>query len=181
MKEIDFNFEQISVDDTMSCNDRAVDLHAYLGFEEVLKNSMEIIIEDKVVRIPSLPSFVLLKLISWSDRPESRDNDLYDILKIIESYYEYESNAIMERHFDLFDKEPFDQLMIAARVLGRGTKQYIQKSEELRDRVLLLLADNLNEPSDSEITRERARIKDAEISYTHALLLEFQTGLTEEA
>jgi hypothetical protein len=60
----------------------------------------------------------------------------------------------MERHFDLFDKEPFDQLMIAASVLGRDTKQYIQKSEELRDRVLLLLAANLNEPLDSEITRE---------------------------
>jgi hypothetical protein len=44
----------------------------------------------------------------------------------------------MERHFDLFDKEPFDQLMIAARVLGRDTKQYIQKSEELRNGVLAI-------------------------------------------
>lgn len=45
---------------------------------------------------------VILKLIAWRDRPEERDNDLYDILRIIERYFDYNYDEIVEHLIILF-------------------------------------------------------------------------------
>jgi predicted nucleotidyltransferase len=64
---------------------RHVDLH-FLGFREVMEESVSVNIDERMVNIPPLPGMVILKLIAWSDRPEERLDDLSDILKIILNY-----------------------------------------------------------------------------------------------
>jgi predicted nucleotidyltransferase len=88
-------------------------------------------IEEKIANIPPLPGRVILKLIAWSDRPEERENDLSDILIIIQHYYDLAWDEIVEQHFDIIDKDPFDQLLIAAEVLGRNSSIYLQKSKTI--------------------------------------------------
>ena len=123
---------------------------------------------------------VILKLIAWSDRPEERENDLSDILKIIEHYYNLKWDEIVEKHFDTLDKDPFDQLLIAAEVLGRNSQLYLQKSEAISERVLKVLDANLADPAKSAIARDWARKLDKEIEYAFALLGAFQKGITDE-
>jgi len=72
-------FGEIEEKNTIGFNERYTDLHV-LGFKEVLKNRREHKIEDRVVHVPPIPGMVLLKLVAWSDRPEDRSNDPYDIL-----------------------------------------------------------------------------------------------------
>ena len=114
-------FGQIEQNKRAGFHQRKVDLHV-LGFKEVLESSERLAIEDKLIQIPPLAGMVLLKLIAWSDRPEIRSTDLYDILTIIQHYFDLNYDEIVEHHYDIFPEDNFDQLKIASRVLGRHAR-----------------------------------------------------------
>lgn len=172
-------FGEVEEIDTLMFNERNSDLHV-LGFREVLEDSEQVKIEDTIVNIPPLPGMIVLKLVAWSDRPEERENDIADILKIIEYYFDYNFDEIVEHHFDTFPEEDeLDQLLIAAEVLGRKSKHYLKKSEKLDTRIRSVLKNNLNNERESKIAKEWARINDWEIEYAFSILVAFQKGLNE--
>lgn len=170
-------FGEIEENYTVNFNERHTDLHM-LGFREVMEEAMPIHIEEKIANIPPLEGMVILKLIAWSDRPEERENDLSDILKIIEHYYRLKWDEIVEWHYDTLEKEPFDQKMIAAEVLGRNARKYIDKTKAISERILNVLDSNLYDASKSTIAKEWARKLDTDIEYAFALLTAFQKGIT---
>lgn len=172
-------FGEIEEKDTMNFTKRNSDLHV-LGFSEILEESASVAIEEKVVNIPPLPGMVLLKLVAWSDRPEERDNDLADILKIIEHYFDLEFDDIVENHNDIFPEDEFDQMKIAAEVLGRKAGHFLDKSERLSQRIHSVLKENLSDTSNSVIARDWAKRFDAEIEYTYSLLEAFYKGLLKK-
>jgi len=172
-------FGEIEENYTVNFNERNTDLHV-LGFREVMEEAVQVEIEDKIANIPSLPGMVVLKLIAWSDRPEERGDDLSDILSIIQHYYNLNWDEIVEKHYDTLDKDPFDQLLIAAEVLGRNSKLYLQKSKAISERVLKVLETNLEDASQSAIAKEWAIKLDKEIEYAFDLLGAFQKGITHE-
>ncbi|MCX6293305.1 MAG: hypothetical protein NT127_03275, partial [Sphingobacteriales bacterium] len=145
---------------------------------EVMEEAVSVQIEEKIVNVPPLAGMVILKLIAWSDRPEERENDLSDILKIIAHYFTLKWDEILEIHYDTLDKEPFDQKTIAAEVLGRNARLYLDKSKAISERVLKVLETNLQDASKSAIAKEWARKLDVDIEYTFALLTAFQKGIT---
>ncbi|MEQ6118580.1 hypothetical protein [Reichenbachiella sp. MALMAid0571] len=170
-------FGEIEENDTIRFNERYSDIHV-LGFKEVLQDAKAIYIEEKIVQIPPLPGMIILKLVAWSDRPEERDNDLSDILRIIEHYFELEFDEITEKYYTTFpEDDSFDQLRIAAEVLGSKAKEYLNKSETLSTRILSVVHENLQEEEKSAIAREWARKKDWEIKYAYSILKAFQKGL----
>jgi predicted nucleotidyltransferase len=173
-------FSEIEENHTFNFNERYTDLHL-LGFREVMEEAVPVQIEEKIANIPPLAGMVILKLISWSDRPEERENDLSDILKIIEHYYALKWDEIVEMHYDTLDKEPFDQKIIAAEVLGRNARLYLDKSKAISERVLNVLETNLQDASKSAIAKEWARKLDVDIEYTFALLTAFQKGITHSS
>ncbi len=147
-------FGEIEEKFTIQFNERYTDLHV-LGFSEVLQESGTVQIEEKSLKIPSLPGMVILKLITWSDRPEDRDNDLYDILRIIEHYFNLNFDEIVEHHNDTFPEEyDLDQFKIAARVLGRKASQFLNISEAINDRILKTINDNVANAKDSVIAKQ---------------------------
>lgn len=172
-------FGEIEQKFTINFNERYIDLHI-MGFREVMEETVPAHIEEKIANIPSLPDMVILKLISWSDRPDERENDLADILKIIEHYYELEWDAIVEQHSDTLNNEPFDRLLIAAEALGRNSRLYLNKSKAITERILRVLEDNLEDASKSAIAKEWAVKLDANIEYTFDLLNAFQKEITHE-
>jgi predicted nucleotidyltransferase len=171
-------FGQIEQQDTVQFNERYTDLHV-LGFKEVLSEPVESIIEEKIVRMPSFPGMVVLKLVSWNDRPEERDNDLYDILRIIDKYFEFNFDEIVEHHYDTFPDGDLDRLIVAARVLGRNARRFLKNSVNLESRVLLVLKNNLMDAENSTIARKWAVIRQCEINYAHSILSAFHVGITE--
>jgi len=170
-------FGEIEENYTANFNERYTDLHI-LGFREVMEEAVPVQIEEKIVNIPPLEGMVILKLIAWSDRPEERENDLSDILKIIEHYYALKWDEIVEIHYDTLDIEPFDQKIIAAEVLGRNAKLYLNKSKAISERILKVLETNLQDATKSAIAKEWARKLDVDIEYAFALLTCFQKGIT---
>lgn len=172
-------FGEIEENFTVNFNERYTDLHV-LGFREVMQEAVQVKIEDKIANIPPLPGMVILKLIAWSDRPEERENDLSDILKIIQHFYDLSWDEIVEVHYDTLDKDPFDQLIIAAEVLGRKSKIYLQKSEVISKRILEVLESNLQEPTKSAIAKEWARKLERDLEYAFSLLDSFYKGIKHE-
>ena len=173
-------FGQVEENDTISFHERHSELYV-LGFQEVLAHTNPIEIDEKVIQVPPLPGMVILKLVAWSDRPAERDNDLTDILKIVEEYYEHEWNEIVDTHHDLLERidDVNGQLKIAARVLGRQAKEYLLKSETLSTRILGLLEEQLTSAESSAIARQWAAKKDIEVEEALAILKECETGIKE--
>ncbi|MBS2100722.1 hypothetical protein [Carboxylicivirga linearis] len=171
-------FGEIEEQDTINFNKRYSDLHV-LGFTEVLEEAVSIPIEEKMVNIPPLPGMIILKLVAWSDRPEERDNDLADILKIIKHYFDLEFDDIVENHNDIFPDDDFDQMKIAAEVLGRKAGVFLNKSETLSQRIHSVLKENLSDASMSAIAREWSRKLDVEIEYAYSVLESFYKGIFE--
>lgn len=172
-------FGQIEENDTINFNKRYSDLHV-LGFREVLEEAVEVEIEEKVVNIPPLPGMIVLKLVAWSDRPEERENDLADILKIIQHFYDVAYDEIVEFHYDTFPEvDDFEEIVIAAEVLGRKAKVFLNKSERLSQRILKVLKENLTEASKSKIAKEWARKLDKDIEFAYKILEAFQKGILE--
>ncbi len=171
-------FGEIEERDTVKFNERYSDLHI-MGFKEVLEDAVPIPIEDKIVNIPPLPGMIILKLVAWSDRPEDRENDLADILKIIEHYFDHNFDEIVEFHNDIFPEDGFDQLLIAAEVLGRKSKLYLEKSNALSERIRSVLNTNLDSEKESKIAKEWARINSWNVEYSFSILKSFQKGLID--
>jgi predicted nucleotidyltransferase len=171
-------FGEIEENYTINFNERFTDLHV-LGFKEVLEETNEIRIEEKIAKIPSLHGMILLKLVAWADRPEERPNDPYDILRIIEYYYLYNLNEILDNHYDIFPEDNFDQLKISARVLGRKAAHILQKSEKLSARIFTILNENKMNPVKSSFVRQWVQQKDWTFEYAVEILNEFETGLKE--
>lgn len=171
-------FGEIEENYTINFNERFTDLHV-LGFKEVLEVTNEIRIEEKIAKIPSLHGMILLKLVAWADRPEERPNDPYDILRIIQYYYLYNLNEILDNHYDVFPEDNFDQLKISARVLGRKAAQILQKSEKLSVRIFTILKETKMNTVKSSFIRQWVQQKDWTFEYAVEILNEFETGLKE--
>lgn len=172
-------FGEIEEKFTIQFNERYTDLHV-LGFSEVLQETKTVQIEEKSLQIPSLPGMVILKLIAWSDRPEERDNDLYDILRIIEHYFDLNYDDILEHHHDTFTEAAiFDQLKIAARVLGRDASKFLNVSDAIKERILTTIKDNVAAAEDSAIAKDWVKNKDWNLEYAVQILKEFETGLMD--
>ncbi|WP_339917418.1 nucleotidyl transferase AbiEii/AbiGii toxin family protein [Yeosuana marina] len=173
-------FGEIEENFTINFDERYTDLHV-LGFSEVLQNPITVQIEEKSVQIPSLSGMIILKLIAWSDRPEERDSDLYDVLRIIEHYFNLNFDEIVEYHNDTFPEEgDLDQLKIAARVLGRKASQFLNISEAISNRILKTLNDNIIDPKSSAIAKQWVSKKEWDLEYAVQILEEFKQGITEK-
>ena len=148
-----------------------------LGFKEVLAESNEIPVENKFVKVPPLPGLIILKLIAWYDRPEERDNDLDDILKIIDHYNKHHFDEIIEEEQIITAYDEFDPLLASARFLGMQTKPFLKKSNKLKGRIFKIFHEELANIHTSQISGKWARIKDWKVNYAYSLLNELKTGM----
>ncbi len=171
-------FGEIEEDSTVNFIDRDVELHV-LGFSEVLETTEPVAIEKTIANLPPLAGMVILKLVAWSDRPEMRQNDLADILWIIDKFFDFNWDEIVEHHNDIFPEDGFDQLLIAAQVLGRKSSPYIASNARLSERILSIIQKNLASASESAIAKEWSRIHGCEVKYAQSILEAFYKGLTE--
>lgn len=172
-------FGDIEQNHTINFSDRKIEMHV-LGMREVLSESIAVPIEDKELHIPSLPGMVILKLVAWSDRPENRENDLADIVKIIQHYFDLAFDEIVQHHNDTFPEEgEIDNMLVAARVLGRKASFILRKSVPLMDYVMQTLDANLGEVQKSAIAKRWAREKDWTVEYAHSVLKSFYQGITD--
>lgn len=172
-------FGQIEESDTNNFEEREIIMNV-LGFKETLAEPSIILLDDVlVVEVPPLHGMVVLKLIAWSDRPEIRANDLEDIYRIVKHYYDVVGEAIFDEYADLLEIDPFDEKLIAARVMGRRISPILKKSVKLKDRVMLVLQENITEAGKSSIGKHWAGKYGIELAYAINILINLKKGIEE--
>lgn len=106
-------------------------------FIEIIKSG------NLILNTCPVEGLVMLKLISWDDRPH-RTHDLDDIDKIVDAYFDWNADEVYEFHTDIFDKyektkPAMWQPVIGAHIIGRKMKPMLANSPELLSRVLSIL------------------------------------------
>lgn len=172
-------FGEVEQNYTANFTEREVMLNV-VGFKETLTESSAVSIDDVLtVNVPPLHGMVILKLIAWSDRPEIRATDLDDIYRIVKYYYDVEGDSIFNEHNDLLDADPFDEKIIAARVMGRRIADILKKSDTLRKRVMTVIDENSSDPSKSSIAKHWASKNRIDAEYGISVLRNIQKGIEE--
>jgi len=131
------------------------------GLQEVFNIGTQLVSQPsgKEFRVASLAGIVLLKLVAYDDRPETRLKDARDIANIIENYFHLKADLIYDQHNDIFgvDDDALDRLLleeIAAEVLGREVKMITGSNLDLLGRVQNILSRVLKGGQRSSFIRE---------------------------
>lgn len=122
------------------------------GFQEAYTEGLVIQeIEGDKIKVCSIPSVVLLKLIAYDDRPENRPNDPIDIDSIISHYPDIEFEAIWTEEYAFLYKNEDNALSsdeIGVAILGYEISKIIRNNDVLTSRILTILDKAMNLESD---------------------------------
>lgn len=151
------------------------------GFAEIFESELpEMELEDgNRFKFCTLPGIVLLKLLAWEDRPESRTKDIFDISEILSHFFSINDKEIWEHHSDLFTDEGAGLLQIGARVLGRQIGNISNQTAGLHKRIENLLERNTSDKGVSNIGSLMTRYFNNSVHENVILLNEMKKGLSE--
>jgi predicted nucleotidyltransferase len=151
------------------------------GFTEIYNDGLPTLdLEGKhQFKFCTLPGIVLLKLIAWDDRPESRRDDIKDISDILNHFFDMNDNEIFENHHDLFEKEEASLKHIAAMVMGREMSKIAKKNELLFSRIVGILDSNTLVSQNSEMAKIMVEYYDNTIDDNVQLLKHLRQGFSE--
>ena len=151
------------------------------GFNEVSQAGTSAVdLGETRFQVATLSSIVLLKLISFDDRPENRWNDPKDIAQILKSFYDLEFDAVMDHHHDLLDETlamgvPF----VAARVIGRQMVKVLSENIILKDRITGILMNHVEHLEKSDLISIVARELGFDLEKAASLLTHLLQGINE--
>lgn len=173
-------FGKIQVEGKVMIETESLSTIAINGYQEVYEaGTIDVNFEDDTsFKVCTIPSIVLLKFISYDDRPEIRTKDIFDISIILKFYFEIESNRIYEKHNDLFEYTT-ELNILAARVLGREMKPILSRSVHLENRIKEILKTEINKKSNSKIAELLVLKTNNTIEYALNILKEIYEGICE--
>ena len=111
-----------------------------LGFKEVGEKAELFSPVEEIYSIPVSPveGIIILKLVSWIDKPETRTKDLEDIGLLLKYAWDFYEMEAYENHSDLFDDD-FEKNKVAARILGRKMKPILAQNKKLEETIIAVL------------------------------------------
>lgn len=90
------------------------------------------------VRIASLSSLVMLKIIAWNDRPRERPQDPADIASIIENYLDAGNfDRLYVEHSDLVEMETYTMNRAGAALIGRDLSRLCSQDSIIQIKQIL--------------------------------------------
>ena len=151
------------------------------GFTEVYEQGLpEMELEgEHQFKFCTLPGIVVLKLIAWDDRPETRRDDIKDISDILNHFFNMYDNEIWDNHNDLFADENSNLEHIAARVMGREMRKISTRNEKLFSRIEGILNANTDDMPNSKMAAIMIEYFGNTIEDNVLLLQQLKQGFTE--
>jgi predicted nucleotidyltransferase len=155
------------------------------GFHEVYEDPLpQVEMGEHTFKFCSLPGIVLLKMIAWEDRPDSRTSDIIDICDVLAHYFDMHSEEIYERHNDIFTEEGLEDASLTdlgARVLGREIRTIAQRDDKLLKRVMGLLEINAADAATSHMATIMVQYFNNTIEENLHTLQQLKQGLEESS
>jgi predicted nucleotidyltransferase len=138
-------FGGISLENEMEFYDGKVKL-SVKGLKEMMGETELVSVENSVrFHLASLDALSVLKLISWSERPEWRGKDREDFLYIMDHYFDLHSSEIFEKYNYLFHPESENTKLIGARVIGLKLKTILKNHNKLYSELCSIINGNIRD------------------------------------
>lgn len=171
-------FGAIAVNDGVTVEGMGLHAIRVNGFKEVATAGVsQVEIAGSTYHVATLPAIVLLKLIAYDDRPESRINDPGDIALIILNYFDIEMDLFYDRHFDLLERIEEGRDVIAARVIGRSIRDITESNSQLKHRICGILQTHIQQPDRNPFVLKMATTIHGTIESSVTLLREMLSGI----
>ncbi len=174
-------FGQIEIDDAVVLEAQGMTSVKVNGFKEVYKSGTEDtdIAEKHVFKAATLSAIVLLKLISYDDRPEHREKDPKDIAGIIRDFFHISSELIYTQHNNLFTGlEELELTDISAIVIGREIKKICIDNASLNKRIESILTREIEKNETSLFLRKMQEETSTDIEQMRSWLQKILDGFT---
>ena len=138
-------FGKIEEERTVKFTDRVTEL-SVIGMKEVNEYTIDVEFEGLTIKVSPLEGIVILKLISYSDKPERR-KDLDDICEILSHYFDINDKRFYEEHIDVVDELPSEDFiyLAGARLMGRDMKKILSVSGKLSKQIETIITNELQE------------------------------------
>lgn len=154
-------FGEIEIDDGIRLEGKGLTTIKVNGFKEVYDSGTQSVEMDTghTFQVATLSAIVLLKLISYDDRPELRLKDAGDIGNIIIHFEDLEPDLIYAEHnLDMYTGddpyiETHSMQSASAVIIGREIKRIIEGNENLLNRVRAILVDKIEKQENSPFVR----------------------------
>jgi predicted nucleotidyltransferase len=152
-----------------------------LGFREAYDNSIEVRIDDFVVKVASLAGLALMKIVAWNDRRFERDAQDLDL--IMRHYLDAgNQERIYSDQGDCVDllNEGFDYKKASARILGRDVSRLLtDHSRPILERVLSKEADQHGADTLAAVMIRNNANYDSDYDLALGILDELRVGVSE--
>ncbi len=138
-------FGEIEEQGTVTFTERQMEL-SVIGMKEVNEHALLTEMDGLTIRVSPIEGIVLLKLISFSTKPD-RTKDLDDICQILKNYFDINEKRYHSEHLDLVDEladENYIQLA-GARLMGRDIKKILVQSDKLSNQIVGIIQNELAE------------------------------------
>jgi predicted nucleotidyltransferase len=137
-------YGKIEQEYTVNFTEREISF-SVLGFKEIGEHIENVKITEDNYTLPVSPveGLIILKLISWEDKPDIRIKDLEDISFLLEHAWHLYEDEAYANHLDLFDDEDFNTQIVAARIIGRKMATIIEQNETLKHTIIHILESSI--------------------------------------
>jgi len=123
-----------------------------LGFDDVSKATIEIVIDDHLtLNTASLPGIFLLKIVAWKERHLMRIDDADDIGFILRNYFYINEPRIVSDHIDLYDDPDFTTTTAGAMLMGRDIGAMLQSNFETKQKISAILESEIAMEEESKL------------------------------
>ncbi|AFM03561.1 hypothetical protein Fleli_1123 [Bernardetia litoralis DSM 6794] len=155
-------FGEIENDDRVQIEGKGLTILNLDGFLETYQLGIsEFEIENEKLKVCSLPAIILLKLISFDDRPEVRIKDAKDINSILCHYPTMETDLIWENYNFLYDNEKSHH-QVGTETLGYELTKISIKNDKLTKRIVNILDKAISKQSRLAINMIENSMKETE-------------------
>ena len=139
-----------------------------LGFPEIAAATISVNIDDELtIKVSSLSGFFLLKMMAWKDRYLSSSKDAYDIALILLHYLGINEQRAVQKHYDLYEVEPFDQVEASGRLIARDVKALIGYNKDTMAYLRSIVAGEISlaqeSPIVNQLVKASTRLKPAQV------------------
>lgn len=125
------------------------------GFSEMADSTISVEIDREFsIKIASLPGLFILKLVAWKDRHLFATKDAYDMAFLMKNYLDINTERSVEKHYDLYESEEFDQVVAGSRLMARDIKLLIGKNKRTLDYFCGILTEEIDLAEGSQLLNQ---------------------------
>jgi predicted nucleotidyltransferase len=140
------------------------------GFPEMADSTISIEIDEEFsIKIASLPGLFILKLVAWKDRHLLGSKDAYDMALLLTNYLYINTERAVKEHYDLYETDEFDQVIVGAQLMARDVKLLMRDNENTLEYLQEILAKEIELAEESQLINQLVE-SDTSLQYEQVLV-----------